>query len=119
MILILVILTAALASLIVLRLYQGSHTKDAEAVVTIDGTEYGRFPLTQEITERIEQPDGSYNVLVIHDGKADVTAASCPDAICVYHKKISMKNESIVCLPNRVVVEIKNGQASEVDAIAG
>lgn len=112
------ILMIALITLVILRLYQESHTKDAEAVVTIDGAEYGRFPLSQDRTERIELPDGSYNVLVIQDGEADITEASCPDSICVNHAKISLQKESIVCLPNKVVIEIENGKAAEVDAIA-
>lgn len=66
-------------------------------------------------TKRIEQENGSYNVLVIHNGTAAVTEASCPDGICVKHKSISLRNESIVCLPNKVIVEIRNGAAAETD----
>jgi len=45
-------------------------------------------------------------ILVIKDGKADMISAECPDHICVHHAPISHKGETIVCLPNRVVVEI-------------
>ena len=62
-------------------------------------------------------PDGSYNLLVIQDGKADVTEASCPDGICVNHRAISKQGQSIVCLPNKVVVEIENGEESDLDAV--
>lgn len=117
-ILIAAVLAVSLVSFAGLRLYRGSHTKDAEAVVTIDGEEYGRFPLTQNVREKIELDDGSYNVLVIQDGEADVTEASCPDGICVNHKNISMQGESIVCLPNKLVVEIQNGEAADIDVIA-
>lgn len=96
---------------------QGATTQNAIVVVTIDGKEYGRFPLDTDMKEHIELEDGSYNVLEIHDGKADITAASCPDKICVNHNRVSRKNESIVCLPNKVVVTIENGEESDIDAI--
>lgn len=115
-ILIVVILIVALAAYGGIRLYEKMNTNDAVAVVTIDGAEYGRYPLDQDITERIELPDGSYNVLEIRDGKADITEASCPDKICVDHRAVSQKNQTIVCLPNKVVVEIENGEESDVDS---
>lgn len=96
---------------------QGTTTENAVAVVTIDGEEYGRFPLEEDCEERIGLSDGSYNILVIKDGKADMTEASCPDKICVNHRSISKKNESITCLPNKVIIQIENGESSDLDAI--
>lgn len=116
-ILIAVILLAALAAFVGIQIYQQMNTKEAVAVVKVGETEYGRFPLNQDITERIELQDGSYNVLEIRDGKADITEASCPDKICVEHRAVSKRNQSIVCLPNKVVVEIENGEESDVDSM--
>jgi len=117
MILIGVILGLALVVYLGMLLFQGANTHDAEAVVLIDGVEYGSFPLDTDTVERIELPDGSYNVLEIKEGKADVTEASCPDGICVNHRPVSKQKQSITCLPNRLVVEIRNGEASDVDAV--
>lgn len=110
------ILILALAAYVGMNFWQGANTHDAEAVVLIDGEEYGSFPLSIDLTERIELKDGSYNVLVIADGKADITEASCPDGICVSHRAVSRQKQSITCLPNKLVVEIRNGEASDVDA---
>ena len=112
-----VILVLALLAYVGMTLFQGANTHDAEAVVLIDGVEYGRFPLDTEVIERIELSDGSYNVLEIKEGKADVTEASCPDGICVNHRAVNRQNQSITCLPNKLVVEIRNGEATDVDAI--
>ncbi len=97
---------------------QGKETKQPVAVVTVDGKEYGRFPLDKDTQERIEFSDGSYNILVICDGVADMTEASCPDKICVSHRSISKKNESITCLPNKVIITIENGKESDLDFMA-
>ena len=117
LILIGVLLMVALAAYFCISFFQGASTKNGVAVVTIDDAEYGRFPLVVDTEERIELPDGSYNLLVIQDGKADVTEASCPDGICVNHRAISKQGQSIVCLPNKVVVEIENGEESDLDAV--
>jgi hypothetical protein len=45
-------------------------------------------------------------------------SASCKNQVCVDHGAISLKGDSIVCLPNRVVVEIK-GEGGEADVISG
>ena len=116
-ILIVVLLVIALLVYLGVLYFQEKNTKEGVAVVTIDGEEYGSYPLNVDLTERIELPDGSYNVLQIAEGKADVTEASCPDGICVRHRAVHRKGQSIVCLPNKLVVEIENGQEPEVDAI--
>jgi hypothetical protein len=117
-ILIALLLVLSLAAWAGINYIQGRDTKNAQAVVTIDGEVYGTYPLDQPVTERIELADGSYNVLEIQDGKASVTEASCPDKICVEHHSIEKKNESIVCLPNKVIVAIENGEDTDVDAVA-
>lgn len=72
------------------------------AVVTVDGKEVGRYSLLQEKEIAI----GDTNVLVIKDGAADMILADCPDQVCVKHPAISKTGESIICLPNKVVVTI-------------
>lgn len=110
-----VLLVCAFVVYGVVTLYSANSTKDAEAVVLIDGEEYGRYPLDEDITEKIQPADGSYNVLEIRDGKAEITEATCPDKICVNHRPVNKQGESLVCLPNKVVVEIQNGEKPEVD----
>ena len=111
------ILVLALAAYVGISIFQSVNTHNAKAVVLIDGEEYRSFPLDTDVVERIELPDGSYNVLVIEEGKADVTEASCPDGVCVNHRAVSKQNQSITCLPNKLVVEIRNGEEADVDAI--
>ena len=115
-ILIALLLVVALITAGGMRIWQMNNTKDtANVVVTIDGEVYGTYPLSEDRTERIELPDGSYNILVISDGYADVTEASCPDQICVKHNHIRYSKESIVCLPNKVVVTVEGGEENEID----
>ena len=60
----------------------------------------------------------SYNTVRIKGGKVSVTEASCKNQVCVKHAAISAAGESIVCLPNRLVVSIEgSGEGGGYDTI--
>ena len=75
--------------------------------VSVNGTITHEFPLNLEADFTIQTENGGKNHLVIKDGTAEITEASCPDKICVEHAPISESGQTIVCLPNKVVVTIK------------
>lgn len=84
------------------------------AVVTLDGKEYGRYSLEKNQEIMINDT----NLLKIENGVADMIEADCPDKLCVHQKAIQKKGETLVCLPNKIVVEIA-GEAvyNEIDAV--
>ncbi len=47
------------------------------------------------------------NTVIIKDGVVYMSNATCKNQVCVNTGKISKKGESIICLPNKVIVEIK------------
>ena len=75
-------------------------------VVRVSGEQYGSYELRTDQEIEITGKDGGTNLLQIRDGKASVTQASCPDLLCVHQAAVSRQGESIICLPNEVVVEI-------------
>ncbi|WP_408072616.1 NusG domain II-containing protein [Butyrivibrio sp. JL13D10] len=115
-ILITVIIAIAILSFWGIKAFQKYNSGGpAVAAVTIDDKTYGEYPLSEDIEEKIELPDGNYNILIISDGYARVVEASCPDKICVHHSPIRYQGETIVCLPNKLVVEIKGGEDNGLD----
>lgn len=62
--------------------------------------------------------NGGTNILIIRNAKADMIEADCPDKLCVSQRAISKNGESIICLPNKVVVEVSSKENSEFDAVA-
>lgn len=82
------------------------QTPGDQVVVEVNGTVWGTYDLYKDAEIRIETENGGYNVLAITDGFAAVTHASCPDKLCVHQHKISRSDESIICLPNKVIVSI-------------
>lgn len=88
------------------------------AVVVQEGREVATYPLNEDVTVTFTTPAGGHNTLVIKDGKADVTEADCPDKLCVNQHSISCNGETIVCLPNKLVVKIVSEAEADVDVIA-
>ncbi len=109
------IIIVAVIWLIMIRL--NSETGNY-AIVSVDGVETARYDLKEDIEVDIIGVHGGRNHLVIQNGVADVTDATCPDELCVNQKEISKTGETIVCLPNRVVVSIIGESSHETDAIA-
>ena len=78
------------------------------AVIKVDGKVIKTLDLNSgETTIEVNGYQGGVNKVVINDGKVSMTEADCPDELCVKTGKISRVGETIVCLPHRVVVEIK------------
>lgn len=51
-----------------------------------------------------------HNTVVIQKGKAFVSKADCKNQICVKTGEISKKGEQIICLPNKIIVEVKGDE---------
>lgn len=93
--------------------YTKKDTGPGSVHVTIDGKAFGTYQLLETQTIDI---NGS-NTLEIQDKKARVVHADCPDKLCVNQKAIARDGESIICLPNKVVITIQDGKPPELDAI--
>lgn len=75
-------------------------------------------PLSSNQTYTIDGVTG-HNYLVIENNEAYLSDATCPDKLCVNMGKISKAGQSIICLPNEVVIRIVDDvNASEIDTIA-
>lgn len=87
-----------------------------DAAITIDGQTYGTYSLAENQTVEIKQK-GHLNKITIKDGTVQMSYSDCKNQVCVKDGTVSKTNQSIVCLPNKVMVEIIGGE-EEFDAIA-
>lgn len=85
--------------------------------ITVDGREYGQYSLGKEQRIPVEVDGETKNVVVIEGGEAYMAEASCPDKLCVHQGHISSRSQSIVCLPNRVIVTVVDGDEAEIDSM--
>ena len=102
-----------------LILFAGGH-KGSTVKISVDGEVINEFPLDKDATYEIEGYDGGTNLLVIENGEAYIKEASCPDGLCIHMGRISTAGQSVVCLPNRVVVSIDGGEDEKnIDHVVG
>ena len=52
------------------------------------------------------------NIIKIKDNKIGIIEADCPDKVCMNPEYIEKAGESLVCLPHKVMIEIK-GRAED------
>lgn len=99
-------------------LYTGlTREAGAEVIVSRDGEELMRLPLSEDTEWVIGEGDHT-NTLVISGGEAWISQASCPDHICINQGRISLDGQTIVCLPNKLVVAVTGGASGDVDIVA-
>lgn len=78
--------------------------------ITVDGKEYGVYSLSENQTISINDT----NVCEIKDGKAKMISATCPDHLCLEQKAVDASGGSVICLPNKVVIEGENSEGDDV-----
>lgn len=89
------------------------------AEITVGGKFYSKIPLSAHKGEDIIEInyEGHTNKVVVKDDKVTMIDADCPDLLCVYQGEISKVGQSLVCLPNKVMVEIKGNKIEDDDII--
>ena len=91
-----------------------------EVVVTAGGQVFGVYPLAEDREIEVTQ-SGHSNHITIKDGTVAMTSSSCKNQVCVQTGVISQTKDVIVCLPNRILVEIigDKHKGGGVDVISG
>lgn len=87
------------------------------AYVYVDGVLKGEYALDEDIEVFVKGYKDDGNTLVIRDGSAYFTEASCPDKLCINQGRISRVGQELVCLPNRIIIKIGGKDDGEYDAV--
>ena len=96
----------------------GFLKKEGDTVqVYLEGTLIESYSLKGEKDVLLEGYQGGMNHLVIHDGKASIVEADCKDHLCVKQAAIYRNGESIICLPHRLVIQIKEDDVNKEPGI--
>ena len=78
--------------------------------VSVDGRVVGEYSLSVDGEYSL---NGGTNILVIKGGRAYMKYADCPDGLCINQGEAYKVGQKIVCLPNRVMVEVV-GEGEEI-----
>lgn len=88
---------------------------DPVAQIYVDGALARTEKLSQEQSFSIATEHG-YNDIRIENGSISVTAADCPDKVCINTGATNSSVVPIICLPHRLEIRIISAEDTEIDA---
>lgn len=103
-------------SLIFIFLYFGNNKKVNNAIVYYEDKEILKIDLSKDKIYTVKGYNGDVRIKV-KDKKIKVLKEDSPLHLCSKQGYISKSYESIICLPNKIVIKLENN--SDIDVIAG
>ncbi len=107
------ILLAAVLAAFALAVRPGTKADENMIIITVDGKEYMRVPLSRPQTVTVDQGDGRVNVIDVSGRGAVMHSSTCDNQLCVKMGEVTVDNwefrpnqQFIICLPNRVSIEL-------------
>ncbi len=113
-----------IAGLLIIAILGLAHVKYRSGgtdtvVVIVDGKEIIRMPLAEDQRFSVDGPLGQTEIEV-KDKRVRVIDSPCKRKICVQTGWIDKSYRTIICIPNRVVINLLGGDdKDELDGITG
>lgn len=111
-----IIIVLIILSLMPIRLLISNNNSGdlKRVIISVNGEEYESLELKENLNKIIKIEEGlEINEIFINKGQVYMNHSNCTDKVCMRQGKISKIGESIVCLPNRVFIEIKGDEEGE------
>ena len=111
-----IIIVLILLSLMPIRLLISSNNSGdlKRVIISVNGEEYESLELNENLNEIIKIEEGlGVNEICIKEREVYMNHSNCTDKVCMRQGKISKVGESILCLPNRVFIELKGEAEGE------
>lgn len=109
-----VLIVISVLSLGVLSIPSKDKYDEKYMVIHVNNKLYKTIPLKDGSNEKIDiETDLGKNIIEISNGRVRILDADCPDKICVNDGFKSKPGEILVCLPHKVVIEIKGQKSTD------
>ncbi|RKD21567.1 hypothetical protein SAMN02745883_01062 [Caminicella sporogenes DSM 14501] len=115
------VIIVSLTSLQIFKTRFNKNFYEKYVEIKVDGKIFKTMPLNNDNQKVFTiKTDLGTNVVKIEKGKVSIIEADCRDKICVKDGPIEKPGEMLVCLPHKLVIEIKGKKAlkAEVDEIS-
>lgn len=92
-------------------------SKNNYAIIKVDGKIHKKIDLSKvKKSEKVNLnlPNGK-NTLLIKNNSIQMDSANCNDALCVKQGNISKVGQTIICLPHKLIIEIKGDELDSKD----
>ena len=106
---------------IVISLVSYKNSDDHYVFIKYDGEIVHTMDLHNDEHYILETGDEKYPDLLgdfevtVKDGKASITKNTCPQSFCKHLGSIDSRGQSLICAPNKVVVEIGANSVGDCD----
>ncbi|MBN2028803.1 NusG domain II-containing protein [bacterium] len=84
--------------------------------ISVNGEEVYRLSLNKDKDIGVQGPIGETRIK-IENGSIWITDAPCREKICQKMGKINHTGEVIVCIPNKVIIQVESGDEQTIDGI--
>ncbi len=91
-------------------------TAGSKVIISVDGEVFGAYDINKNQTIEVKQ-NGHTNNITIKDGLVSMSYSDCANQVCVHTGSIKESSDTIVCLPNKVMVEI-SAEGGPVDVVS-
>jgi len=98
--------------------FLNSFEEGTNVLVTLDGKQYTKASI---LNDRLIEMDAKTGTMFIEisNGKVRVSKATCQSKICLRQGWISKTGQVIVCVPNKLIIELNSDNAPSLDAVTG
>ena len=93
-------------------------SKNNYAIIKVDGKIYKKIDLSNVKNNKevnLNLPNGKNNTLLIKNNNIEMKSANCNDALCVKQGNIYKVGQTIICLPHKLIIEIKGDELDSKD----
>lgn len=110
----LIIISSFLIYFFTNKLPKEDNAASKKVVITVDGKIYKEVELKENTHLDIDiNTQYGDNEVHIENGEVQMFESDCKDKICMKMGKISLTGDSIICLPNRLMVKIVEDKPSD------
>ncbi len=119
-----ILIAIYLSSSVILAIYfafggLNIQTDNKQVVIYVESKLYEKVSLPTSNKKLINiKTSNGFNTVVIDGDRVYMHDSDCHDKICIKQGEIFKAGEMIVCLPNKILVEIQGVNELEVDSIA-
>lgn len=112
-----------LALICILWIFRPVSSNEAIADIYQNGILLKSIPLNtakESFSFTVTGENGCFNEITVKDGSIGISAANCPDRLCMHQGYIRSSLLPITCLPNRLVIQVRGtdgGEAFDGDLI--
>lgn len=92
------------------------NSKNLYATIKVNGNVYTTIDLPVSSEKRLSiSSDHGNNTIIINGNEIKIVDADCKDKLCIEQGNISKIGNTLICLPNELIIEIKGDEYDSSD----